>query len=47
MSDNFIVALEQNQGHAMAMLKDKNKRLFFERKTHLNRKKVRRAVLVE
>ncbi len=47
MSDNFIVALEQNQGHAMAMLKERNKRLFFEKKTHLNRKKFRRAVLVE
>ena len=47
MSDKIIVALEQNQGHAMAMLKERNKRLFFERKTHLNRKKVRRAVLVE
>tara|TARA_B110000014_G_scaffold207216_1_gene158114 strand:+ start:27 stop:170 length:144 start_codon:yes stop_codon:yes gene_type:complete len=47
MSDNIIVALEQNQGHAMAMLKEKNKRLFFEKKTHFNKKKVRRAVLVE
>ncbi len=40
MSDNFMVALEQNQGHAMAMLKEKNKSLFFEKKTHIKTKKI-------
>tara|TARA_Y100000748_G_scaffold268112_1_gene239477 strand:+ start:192 stop:335 length:144 start_codon:yes stop_codon:yes gene_type:complete len=47
MSDNIIVAMEQNLGHAKAMLKEKNKLLFFKKNTHFNRKKVRRAVLVE
>ena len=47
MSDNFMVALEQNQSHAMAMLKEKNKSLFFEKKTHIKTKKIRRSVLVQ
>ena len=38
MSDNFIVALEQNQGHAMAMLKERNKRLSFERNSFEQKK---------
>lgn len=41
-----MVALEQNQGHALAMLKEKNKSLFFEKKTHIKTKKIKRSVLV-
>ena len=42
-----MVALEQNQGHAMAMLKEKNKSLFFEKNTHIKTKKIRRSVLAQ
>ena len=45
MSDKIIVALEQNQGHALEMLKYKNKHLFFQKKTQKSRKRVRGRVI--
>ncbi|MDG2396125.1 MAG: hypothetical protein P8M03_00520 [Flavobacteriaceae bacterium] len=47
MSDKIIVALEQNQGHALEMLKEKNKHLFLEKTTQKNRKRVRRTVFID
>ncbi len=47
MSDKIIVALEQNQGHALEMLKDINKNLFSQKTNQKSRKRVRGSVFID
>ena len=46
MSDIVMVALEKNQGHAMEMIKEINKKIFIKESYNQNKKRVVKKVLI-
>tara|TARA_X000000950_G_C13860994_1_gene638722 strand:+ start:1421 stop:1567 length:147 start_codon:yes stop_codon:yes gene_type:complete len=46
MSDIIVVALEKNQGHAMEMIKEINKKIFIKESYNQNKKRVVKKVLI-
>tara|TARA_X000000368_G_scaffold385474_1_gene344759 strand:- start:106 stop:252 length:147 start_codon:yes stop_codon:yes gene_type:complete len=46
MSDIIMVALEKNQGHAMEMIKEINKKIFIKESYNQNKKRVVKKVLI-
>ena len=46
MSDVIMVALEKNQGHAMEMIKEINKKIFIKESYNQNKKRVVKKVLI-